>query len=220
MGWLVEPNLMLAGRRDGMPLVYVHKFGKDFRYLADHGMMGTDFDSCCHNWATQGLNYYVVARLHWNPEQDVNSIVHDYCQAGFGAAAKSVRRYFHGLEALMDEAATKKAKVVAVFNPKALAGLRKELEQARRDAGSDAVVTKRIAFLELGLRWTEIEARSHAFLLDPAKADKVAARKTLDERFALMREVFQKTPLALNVAYISWGEDALWSRLGWRGQKR
>lgn len=24
-----------------------------------------------------------------------------------------------------------------------------------------------------------------------------------------MREAFQKTPLALNVAYISWGEDAL-----------
>ena len=47
------------------------------------------------------------------------------------------------------------------------------------------------------------------------KADKKAARKVLDERFALMKEVFQKAPLALNVAYISWGEDALWARLGW-----
>ena len=211
-----RPNLMLAGRRDGMPLLYVHKFGKDFRYLAGHGMMGTDFDACCHNWATQGLNYYVVARLHWNPEQDVDALVDDYCQAGFGPAAKSVRRYFDRLEALMDEAATKKAKATTVFNAKALAGLRKELEQARKDAGSDAAIAKRIAFLELGLRWTEIEVRAHAFLTDPAKADKEAAKKTLDERFALMRQIFQKTPLALNVAYISWGEDALWSRLGWK----
>lgn len=210
-----RPNLMLAGRRDGMPLLYVHKFGKDFRYLADHSMMGTDFDACCHNWATQGLNYYVVARLHWNPEQDVDALVDDYCQAGFGPAAKSVRRYFDGLEALMDEVATKKAKASTVFHDKALARLRKEVEQAQRDAGSDATVAKRIAFLELGLRWTEIEARAHSFLTDPAKADKAAARKTLDERFALMQELFQKTPLALNVAYISWGEDALWSRLGW-----
>ena len=108
---------MLAGRRDGMPLLYVHKFGKDFRYLGDHGMMGTDFDACCHNWATQGLNYYVVARLHWNPEQDVNAIVDDYCQAGFGPAARSVRRYFDGLEALMDKAAAKKAKPTTVFHP-------------------------------------------------------------------------------------------------------
>lgn len=209
-----RPNLMLAGRRDGMPLLYVHKFAKDFRYLADHSMMGTDFDACCHNWATQGLNYYVVARLHWNPEQDVDALVDDYCQAGFGPAAKSVRRYFDGLEGMMNEAATKKAKPSTVFHDKALAGLRKELEQAQRDAGSDATFAKRIAFLELGLRWTEIEARAHAFLTDP-KVDKAAARKTLDERFALMRELFQKTPLALNVAYISWGEDALWPRLGW-----
>jgi hypothetical protein len=208
-----RPNLMLAGRRDGMPLLYVHKFGKDFRHLADHGMMGTDFDSCCHHWATQGLNYYVVARLHWNPEQDVDAIVDDYCRAGFGPAAPSVRRYFDGLEALMDDAATKKAK--AVFSLPALAGLRKELAQARRDGGSDPAIAKRLAFLELGLRWTEMEVRAHALLIEPAMADKDAVKKTLDARFALMRQVFRETPLALNVAYIAWGEDALWSRLGW-----
>ena len=39
---------------------------------------------------------------------------------------------------------------------------------------------------------------------------------TPDERFALMKEVFQKTPLGLNVAYISWGEDGLWAKLGWK----
>ncbi len=211
-----RPNLMLAGRRDGMPLLYVHKFGKDFRYLADHSMMGTDFDSCCHNWATQGLNYYVVARLHWNPEQDVDAIIDDFCQAGFRSAAKSVRRYFDGLEALMDDAALKKEKATTVFNAQALAKLRKELQRARQEAGNDRAVAKRITFLETGLRWTEIEVAAHAFLADPAKADKAAAKKVLDERFAFMRQTFRESPLALNVAYISWGEDGLWSRLGWK----
>lgn len=211
-----RPNLMLAGRRDGMPLIYVHKFGKDFRYLASHGMMGTDFDACCHNWATQGLNYYIVARLHWNPEQSVDALVDDYCRAGFGPAARSIRRYFDRLEAVMDEAAAKKLKATTVFDARALAGLRKELEQARRDAGSDPAITKRIAFLELGLRWTEIEVRAHRFLSDPGKADKEAVKKTLAERFSLMRRIFRESPLALNAAYISWGEDALWSRLGWK----
>jgi Domain of unknown function (DUF4838) len=131
-----RPNLMLLGRRDGLPLLYAHKFGKDFRYLADHGMMGTDFDSCCHNWATQGLNYYVVARLNWNPDQDVDAIVDDYCRAGFGPAAKSVRRYFDRLEALMDEGAAKKAKATEAFGAGAAAGLRKELEQARKEGGA------------------------------------------------------------------------------------
>ena len=30
---------------------------------------------------------------------------------------------------------------------------------------------------------------------------------------------YPESPLALNVAYISWGEDALWSRLGYRPPK-
>jgi hypothetical protein len=211
-----RPNLMLAGRRDGLPLLYVHKFGKDFRSLAGHGMLGTDFDACCHHWATQGLNYYVVARLHWDPDQEVSALVADYCRAGFGPAARSVRRYFDRLEALLDGAAAKKAKPSTVFRRKALAGLRKDLAQARREAGSDTTITKRLAFLGLGLRWTEIEVRAHAFLTDPAEADKGAVKKALDERFALMRQAFREAPLAVNVAYISWGEDALWSRLGWK----
>jgi hypothetical protein len=211
-----RPNLMLAGRRDGLPLLYVHKFGEDFRHLAGHGMMGTDFDSCCHNWATQGLNYYVAARLHWDPEQDVGALVEDYCKAGFGPAARSVRRYFDGLEALMNEIAAKKARPATVFSPQALAGLRKELDQARKEAGGDVTVVKRLAFLDVGLRWTEVEARAQALLADPAKADRDGARKVLDERYALMREVFQKAPLAVNVAYVSWGEDAQWARLGWQ----
>ena len=37
------------------------RFAEDFRHLAENGMMGTDFDSCCQHWATEGLNYYVVA---------------------------------------------------------------------------------------------------------------------------------------------------------------
>jgi hypothetical protein len=210
-----RPNLLLLGRREGLPLLYLHKFGQDFRHLASHGMMGTDFDACCHHWATQGLNYYVVARLNWNPEQDVRAIVEDYCRAGFGPAARSVHRYFDRLEALMNKVAARKSKVTFAFTPEVLAGLRKELDQARKDAGSDAAVAKRVAFLEIGLRWTEIEVRAHAFLTDPAKADKQAARKTLDERFAFLREAFVNAPLALNGAYISWGEDALWARVGW-----
>ncbi len=211
-----RPNLMLLGRREGLPLLYVHKFGEDFRHLAGHGMMGTDFDACCHHWATQGLNYYVVARLHWDPEQDVSAVVDDYCRAGFGPAARSIRRYFDRLESLMNRAATSKGKATEAFSAEALAGLRKELDRAREEVGKDAVLARRVAFLELGLRWTQVEVRAHAFLADPEKADRKAVKEVLDERVALMKEVFRKTPLAVNVAYVSWGEDGLWGRLGWK----
>src|SRR5262249_30948761 len=147
---------------------------------------------------------------------DVDAVIDDYCRAGFGPAARPVRRYFELLESLMNKAAVGKGKAVAAFTPEALAGLRKELAQARKAAGDDTTVAKRVAFLEMGLRWTELEARAHAFLADAGKADRKAAGKALDERLALMKEIFQKAPLAVNVAYVSWGEDALWGRLGWK----
>jgi uncharacterized protein DUF4838 len=219
-----RPNLLLAGRRDGMPLLYPHKFAEDFRHLAHHKMIGTDFDSCMHNWATQGLNYYVVARLHWDPDQDVDAMIDDYCRAGFGAAAKSVRKYFDKLESLTNEVAkhreelyeaaeSKKLTRLTPFTREAIGELRDLLASARREAGDDETVLKRIAFLEDGLRWTDVETRVHAFLDAGDAADKAAAQNALDERFALMRELFEKDNLALNVAYISWGEDAYLARL-------
>src|SRR5262245_36691335 len=214
-----RPNLMLLGRRDGLPLPYVHKFGEDFRYLANHSMMGTDFDACCHHWATQGLNYYVVARLHWNPELSVDAIVDDYCRAGFGPAAKSVRRYFDQLEAVMKEVATAKSKAAIAFRAEVLASLQTQLDQARKEAGNDAAIGKRLDFLELGLRWTTVEARAHGFLAAGTKTDKEQAKRTLDERYLLMRQIFQNNPMAVNVAYVSWGEDGLWGQLGWAPPK-
>jgi hypothetical protein len=118
----------------------------------------------------------------------------------------------------MNDAATKGVKATRLFDAPAMAELRNALEQARQQAGDDAAVAKRIDFLELGLRWTDVEARAHAFM-EATTPDKTAAKKVLDERFALMRDLFQRAPLALNVAYISWGEDGIWSRLGWHPPK-
>lgn len=212
-------NLMLAGRRTGMPLLYPHRFAEDFRHFAKHGMMGTDLDSCTHNWATQGLNYYIVARLHWDPSLDVDAMIDDYCRAGFGPAAKTMRAYFGKLESVYSGTASRHEPSFSGFTDAALAELDKLMAQAEREAAGDADALKRVQFVRVGLRWTGIEVRAHRFLADPATADKAAAKQVLDERFALMREIFQKQPLAVNVGYVSWGEDGLWGQLGYRSPK-
>jgi hypothetical protein len=146
----------------------------------------------------------------------VDALIDDYCRAGFGPAARPVRRYFDRLEALLDDRARKQLPAVSAFTPDVVKELCRLLEEARKKVGRDTAFARRLDFLEVGLRWTEVEAQAHALLADPAKADKAAAKKVLDRRRTLMREIFQKTPLALNVAYISWGEDAGWRRLGYR----
>ena len=213
-------NLMLAARRTGMPLLYMHRFAEDFRHLATTGMMGTDLDSCCHHWATEGLNYYVVARLHWDPSQNVDAIIDDYCASGFGPAAKTMRRYFDTLEALFTESSKKdREKRGGSFTDAVLADLRSLLEQAKSEAASDAGSLSRIEFIGQGLRWADVEERAHRLLVDPEKNDKAEVKRVLDERYELMRELFRNHPFAVNVALVSWGEDGVWSRVGYKFPK-
>ena len=58
---ILRPNLLWGPV--GLSVNYVHKLGDDLRFLADHGMRATDYDGGIGNWGTQGLNYYVLARL-------------------------------------------------------------------------------------------------------------------------------------------------------------
>ena len=212
-------NVMLAGRRTGMPLIYAHRFAEDFRHFGSHGMMGTDLDSCTHNWATQGLNYYIVARLHWDASRDVDAMIDDYCHAGFGAAAKTMRAYFAKLEAAYAGTAARHESSFSGFTDALLAELNTLMAKAAEETAGDADSAKRVEFVSIGTRWTELEVKAHRFLEAADTADKAAAKTILDQRFAMMREVFQKHPLAVSVAYISWGEDGGWSKLGWKAPK-
>jgi len=217
-----RPNLLLAARREGTPVVYVHKLARDFNYLAHHGMIGTDFDSCCHNWATQGLNYYVCARLNWNPDLDVNELIDDYCRKGFGPAAESVKAYLMRIEELTDIMAEKEMGITEPYTPEVLAELRGYLDAAGAAAGGDPVVRRRIAFLRRGLEFTELQARAYRMLALVGKrrltdGEKAEAKRLLDERWIMMRRMFTEQPLAVNVAYVCWGEGRRFARLGWSG---
>lgn len=201
-----RPNILVEGRRTGLPLLYPHIVAHDFRRIVKAGAMGTDFDGIVHHWATQGLNYYVIARLHWDVDQNVDAIIDDYCRAGFGPAAGAVRKYFDACERARLEALEKKIKQVNVFRPEVLAELRGHLEQARRDVGSDPDCPRRLAFLEIGLRWTEAEARATALKENPDLLGPEETKRFREQRFALMREIFDQQPHAVNVALVLWGD--------------
>ena len=49
-------------------------------------------------YAINGLNYYLLARLLWNPSADVRALQADYIEKGFGRGAPAVARYFERLE--------------------------------------------------------------------------------------------------------------------------
>ena len=225
-----RPNSLLWGRFEGTTGVYVHKLAEDFSHIAHNKCVGTDFDSCMHHWATQGLNYYVLAKLHWNPDLDVDEAIDDYCRSGFADAADRIKTYLLRIEKLTNDTAAKKnrninsqtADVTESYTPQEIARLRSLLDAADEAAKDNEEVRRRITFLRTGLDFTEVQAEIYRLLrltgerrLKPDERDR--AIQLLDKKFLMMRDIFENNHFAVNVASMSWGEWWRFKRLGWDG---
>jgi hypothetical protein len=183
-----------------------------------------------HHWATQGLNYYVLAKLHWNPDLNVDAVIDDYCRSGFGKASGQIKRYLVRIEQLTNQTAAEaaanagagSADVTEPYTPQAIAELRGFLDAADKAASDDQEVGRRIAFLRLGLDFTELQAKIYRLLRLSAQrrlsADEQAeAIRLLDEKYRMMRRIFEQEHFAVNTAAMCWGEWGRFKRLGWTG---
>jgi len=159
----LRPNFLRAGV--GCPTIYVQRLAGDIRFFADNGMIVTDFDCCAHHWAMDGLNYYVLAKLLWNPAADVDGIIADYCNTGFGPASAPVRKYFALLEDLTAGVANtgryqgRKENhefLARQYSDGFLERCRGLLDGARTLAGPDDQIRRRIEFLEKGVEYARI----------------------------------------------------------------
>ena len=222
-------NLLLGGRRQGTPVIYAHKLAEDFSKLAKNKMIGTDLDSCCHNWATQGLNYYVMAKLLWNPDIDIDVLIDDYCQSGFGNGADAVKRYLLRLEELTNQmAADPEILYTTLYTVEVVNELRKLLDEAAAGAKADPAAAQRVAFLRAGLEYTDAysaifrinrEMQEAGSRLTPEYRERF--RTACDRNWEMSREVFKNHHMAVNVTNVAWGSWAYFGRFGWKipGQK-
>ena len=64
---------------NAFPTVYVHRLAADLRFYAENNIVFAQYDCVTGHWGTNGLNYYVLARLLWDPWQDVDALVAEYC---------------------------------------------------------------------------------------------------------------------------------------------
>ena len=175
----LRPNWMLDGHN--MPLFLARKLGADFKFYADHGLIGTDFDSLTGQFSTQGPNLYMLARLHDDPTMTVEAVFDEF-YAAFGRAEPSVRAYFQHWETVADEWPRKQQtarrqdseglgakpdglhwsyfyrQAHLIFTPEAMTRGRELIADAAKAAASsdDTVVQRRVAWLEKGLTNAEL----------------------------------------------------------------
>jgi hypothetical protein len=185
------------------------------RFMADHGMLATDFDSIIHNWAVHGLNYYATAQLTWNPHRTADEILDSYCQPGFGAGAAFVQRYFLRVQEVT-------ASQDPTWKPEAIGELRGLLDAAERASGDDETVRARIAFLRMGLNFTELQMtldalNDQAAAKDPA-FDRRRAERLLELNYVTLRDIVQNHNLALHAPYLMWASGDFAHRMPIHGR--
>lgn len=144
------------------PWPIIHDIREDIPTLQRLGVERFMSETQQH-WANQGLNFYVAAKLLWNPKQDVNALLSEYYERFYGKAAAPMRRYWERWEqAMIATARTGDGgyKWQEMFTPELVAECDRYLSEAERLAKSDReLVGRRIAFARKGFRFTEAWTR-------------------------------------------------------------
>ena len=76
-----------------MPFVVTREMADDLKFMIEHNLWGTDFDGFFAYWATSGPTYYVIARMLWDTDADVEELLDEYYRA-FGPMMPVVKEYF------------------------------------------------------------------------------------------------------------------------------
>jgi len=129
------------------------------------------------DFGTGGFGYYLAARCLWDGDLAFDTVLRDYCESGFGAAAGEICEYVSAFLEAWERSDIDTAMrdgpvellAVRLYDPAWLGRVDKLLKQAVREAGEDTTVLARIDFLREGLTFLErfcAAARACAALIE------------------------------------------------------
>lgn len=91
------PGLVISEHYDDQLRIPVSYFlptiKENTRLLTSHRVCGVSMEMH-HYVPCRHMDYYVLSRLFWNGRQDVEALLGDYFERGYGKAAAPMRRYF------------------------------------------------------------------------------------------------------------------------------
>jgi hypothetical protein len=140
------------------PWPIVHSMRRDIPLFKSLGLERFTSETQ-QNWANQGINFYVAAKLAEDPSRDVDALLNEYFSRFYGRASAPMRRYFDLWENAMlntGAAGDRGWAWLSMFTPALVAEAAGALSQAEGLATGDSEkVQSRVAFARLGFRFTE-----------------------------------------------------------------
>ena len=152
------------------------------------------------DYGRSGLNYYVAARLLWNPRRDTGEIVDDYCRTAFGAGASFMRTYFQRLDERWKEAVQKvggrteditpqhPSFYLVSYSPASRAELRGLIQQAEQAAQTGAQKA-RVRLFGNALKYAELTVMGVEKILELERNGIVEVQKATGISFSLTQIV-------------------------------
>ncbi|MCP5559875.1 MAG: DUF4838 domain-containing protein [Verrucomicrobiaceae bacterium] len=199
-----RPNLgSQAGLSWGMPDVAMTQAGEDFRFAAQYHCIGLYFDLFWFHWATQGPHYYALAHLAWNPQTDVEALMDDYYQRGFGLAASDVKAYWKLLEQtrmefVAEEPSRQRAyDLPKKYTPELFAKAQSHLDAAAtKIAGADEKYRRRLHFIQCGLDYSKLVVDTRAWMqkLEASKGKDAEAKARVMANWDRVEEMKKTFP--------------------------
>ena len=181
----------------GFPLVYIHQMDRDFKKSFKDVLLGVEYEALYNYWSTNGLNYYMLMKLLWNPELDIDSELDRYCKKGFGRAGDEIKRYFLAVEGITNEIAKHNwhwrgeflRGIAGIYTREKISELQGYLDRAKRLVSGDEA--RRVSFLEEGLKYALVQSDFlRAKMNKKSRADVQAARGKREEFFRNMKYPF------------------------------
>jgi hypothetical protein len=192
-----RPNLFhYSGGWLGLPTVSMRKTIDDFRFLAENKCIGLNVDSLPMSWATQGIQFYIMGQLAYDPLQDGNALLKDYYARAFGNAAENMEEYFNIMEKA-HEAILEKIQLSGGFAKDAIAVFRAtytdeilnradtalKAAEAKFKADSNTLCKKRVDFIRSGYEFTKLQVeimQTMALVRESKGKDAAAVRKAIE----------------------------------------
>ena len=147
-----------------LPRIIYPKIAESLKYL--HGIGIRLYQAQAGDgFAINGLNYYIASKLWWDIDADVDTLVEEYYSTAFGSAGKYIRRYHvRFIDAWAEAVAGGAHPACSSFATSIVHQVYTLdlLDQCRTDLGNalkateNSTIRQRIAFVEQGLRYTEL----------------------------------------------------------------
>jgi hypothetical protein len=147
------------------PWPIVHSMRNDLRLFHRLGVDRFMSETQQH-WATQGLNFYVGAKLAWDPSLDVDALLAEYYSRFYGRAERPMKAYWECWEQAMVRTAAPEDygyQWQRMFTPEQVSSCGAFLAEAETLARGDREkVVKRVALARSGFDFTEAWTRMRA----------------------------------------------------------